>query len=308
VKRNQPIYDRSKAVRRMARNVVGSPQPTQVRGRRKVSSGGAVRVALDPTLNSPSKGFIHLAEYEKPVVGAPHLVTSEKAHAYTPAQVKKPQQWRPVETCFKYSQEVIDHLNFLRRSKGEEAAREYLNTIKSLKEHTPMSLSHTQMAETLRNQNEPRPVQQVDGSIESVLNDAQQKVTFYENESKRCMAEAERWKMVADNLTLAMQLTSQPLQAVSNSRKGNGHSNGHEGESTMRPKGYWMGVIVPLLNEKRVPMKKSDLFVALKQRLTKEDVTKMYPAISNMLKKGDLLLVGEDEIALPSWTEPREAH
>lgn len=269
-----------KAIKDKARRVIGSPKPTAVRSGRK---SGASRTSLDPALNQPNVAADpHYTPREEYIEGAPRLSRTEELHIKTPVILRKPREGpRPKTAVLHYSKEVIDHINVLRASQGEQAAQDYLT-------HLREKTMHSDIAERLTRANSETAV---DGSITAALKDAELKVAFFENETKRCQAEAERWRQIALNLKNAIKLT---VGEVSMPKPKTGEK---------RERGYWAQKVRSVLSRDPHPMPRVEL-----QKLLIAEEECAYPTVYAALKSlidTDVLVDLDGKIALPEWTDPK---
>lgn len=92
-----------------------------------------------------------------------------------------------------YSSEVLAHLNYLRESQGEKAVTDYLNSGSQNGNHN--------------------------GSIESVLKDAEEKVRFFNRQAAEAQAQATRWSAVKAQLQSALDMLSGkvPIESMAGS-------------------------------------------------------------------------------------------
>jgi hypothetical protein len=287
-KSKQKKFSKVQAVKEKSRRVLGSPKPTSVRSSRPRSSSGSA--ALDPILNQKDvSANPHYHPHEKPVEGAPRLSTVSGLHIHAPAGVRPPRtKAEPASAGLQYSKEVIQHLNILRAQKGEQAVSEYLN---SLKEKNPTMTSSLDLAERLtREHDSPVPV---NGSIETALHDAEMKVGFYQGEVQRCTAESQRWLKIVENLKQVLELTSGPVEASKGNRMR---------PDNVKPKGFWAEQFRKVLTDRK-PLPRLELFAKMKPMLSKEEISRMYPAMYAGLKSG-LLIELDGKIGLTEWTEP----
>jgi hypothetical protein len=288
VKKAVGKFDSKKATRENAREQIGSPRPSQVRSHRPRNSSKPV---LDPTLNSAQPKMFRLSDPAGHYVeGAPRRASSESLHLHPAIAVIPRPEKHKASVCLQFSPEVIQNVNLLRASGGDEAATEYL---KSIKEQNQMS--HAAMAEILTRAAEPKPVVEVGGTIETALLDAERKEKHYRSEQLRMGQEAQRWEQVANGLREVIKLTTGPLARSS------GHNGNGSGSDEHKPKGYWDATIGSILTQ---PMTKSEIFKGLAAR--GENKQRMYPALYNMVKRGILIEI-DGKICKPSWTDPAKA-
>ena len=237
------------------------------------------------------------------------MATTSGLNIHHAVEIKQRATHHEKAPCFQYSQEVIQHCNVLRAEGGEAAVRQYLNTIKTLKEQTEMSHSTDMMEAGIRRNEPPAITQVVTGTMEAALQDAEHKANFYESEVQRCSGEASRWREVANGLRHVMSLTTQPLSLVKpRGTNGNGNANGN-GEAARRarayngnvPTGFWMENIRAILT---APMPRKVLTRALIER-SGHDKTRASQAITYCLIHEKLVKV-DDNICLPEWLTPVE--
>ena len=147
------------------------------------------------------------------------------------------------------SKEVIEHLNFLRRSKGDNAVTEYLGQ------------------------------QQRSGSIESVIEDAKQKIKFYAAEAARAQQEVQRWEAVKSQLEGALGLVTGRAPVPTS-----GVNGGVRGRAPSRD---WQQILKDVMGDKTLTRK--ELRVAVKAAVPGVQDQNVYMAVATGLKREYLL-------------------
>jgi len=262
----------------MARDKIGQPRPTAIKSHRKA---GGDRVALDPQLNQTNHALApHYIPREDHIEGAPRLSKVDGLHIRNPIVLPKPRQGPREKTpCLHYSPEVIQHLNVLRASQGEQAVKQYLST---LKEQT--MAGHADIAERLTRADDSI---QVDGSISTALKDAELKIGFYQTEIKRCTKELDRWQQIAAGLKQVIKLTVGEVPILP------------PAQGERRARGYWTDKIRAVMSD-REPLTRRQF----QDRLAEGDAD-VYQVMFKALKDGTVVEI-DGKLVLPEWTDPKK--
>lgn len=287
--------DKTKLVKELARDTLGQPKPTTVRHSRKA---GAARNPVD----SPSGHYLSMGNYrETPIEGGPRLAQVRPVHSALPSV--QPRHWHEIDTGIVYSQEVKQHCAYLEKTAGAEAVKQYLDAIRHRRGEHMAALSSTEIAEKLsRNNDEPaRPA----GSLESALHDAREKQRYFLGELQRYQDEANRWGQIADNLQSTLKLLDAPAgslrrQAASEPTSVVKKSYGKRVDRDQQLRNFFREV------GGNKPIKKEGFFHAFAE-YANISITRVYPAMLQLRKKGVLMELvedGETKMALTEWTEP----
>lgn len=162
------------------------------------------------------------------------------------------------------SREVIEHLNYLQRSQGEKAVTDFLNK--------PQQVSNQ-------------------GSIESAVKDAEEKVRYYAAQAARMQQEVARWEAIKQQLNGALQLLSGKAPVLSTPVNGRDSSGRRDWPTLLKSV---MGTETMTRRDLRHKLK------ALDPDLIDQTI---YAAVNNGLKREYLL---ETEAGL-TFVGPKEA-
>jgi hypothetical protein len=143
--------------------------------------------------------------------------------------------------------------------------------------------------------------------MEAALTDAETKVKFYDGEQRRCAAEADRWREVANSLKSVISLTTQPLAMVKRTNgnaNGNGNGNGiHVAPDEKVPTGFWEEQYRKILAGG--PMGRKDVITKLAE-MSGRDRNQISSTIAYGVKHGKIIQI-DGNLCLPDWTDPAKA-
>ena len=300
-----------------ARNVIAQPKPTAVR------SGSASGNSRQPVYPKPESysgilaekleeaGFVRMSPpiKETHMPGAPRLADAASLRVHVPVERVAPRVRHEKAVTIKYSQEVIQHAEFLRRTEGEKSMNDYLRSVKQMstqpitkQENEEMDKSQTSPPDNFGifpDQACKPKVEEAYGGIESELIKAEAKIRFHTKEIERNNAEITRYQLVADSLRTALN-TIRGVVSVPQGNKAVSRRGTHSG---MAVRGFWTESIINFMNIDKTPKTQDEIIDSLKAIRNKERAT-VYAAIHSAIKKGDILIeAGNGKYGLGEWTK-----
>ncbi len=231
------------AVKEQARELIGQPKPTKVRGNRKPDGRhrAGVQGALDIYEDKNEDGEL---------LDAPRLATNPILHGGAITNIPSRylndlrQKRHEHSTIFHFSKEIIDHANFLQQTQGKPAMDQFLHQAKE----QAMTMSHEQIMNDAKHEGDKK-LMNVGGGIE-------QELTKVEARAKHCREEAGRLESEADNLDRIALKLRETLDML----------GGKETRQTRGPglgKGTWTARFKEVLT---APMNKAEFYRLTNQR------------------------------------------
>jgi hypothetical protein len=234
--------------------------------------------------------FINIGEREGYTYGAPRLSEVKGLEIHLPVIPRPARTKRAPETLVHYSQEAINHANYLLNTQGKDAMDHYLKGAKMSTQ--PNLVTDRRSMEEV----------QAGGTIETAIREAEAKIAHHQSRASFHESEQQRWTTVASSLRTALEATNATYAPKPN---GNGHAkrNGHNEE---RPRGFWRELF-RTVGAGKIPLSRKDWTDKLHAASGAADRSTTYAAVGSAIKKGDLLDVGEGLYGLAEWTTPGAA-
>lgn len=181
------------AVKELARERIGQPPPTKVRGRKGGRrSDGRHRAGVTGALDIYDRSQEDL-DY---IPDTPRMATNPALHGNRVTGIPSRylydarQKRHDTETLFHFSPEAIAHANYLQRTQGDAAMNQYLKEIKERKvDH--LDLAKAQVAA------DDKKKQNIGGTVEQQLEDAETKARHYREEAERMEKKADEQDKIA---------------------------------------------------------------------------------------------------------------
>lgn len=279
----------------MAREAIGTPQPTKVRhsrpaGRRFVPPRPEALsgITFEGRPITEPGGFIHMSEQaEAEAAGAPRLTRIE----HLKARSGRSRYWLHSKDkklsgeVIGYSPLVIDHVNFLRESHGEKAANDYLAKYRAEMSVKPKQEEEIMAGEQIR----------LD-SLEQTLRETLEKVKYHEGKIAEHQKAASQWSAAAQSLQQAMNFATGRVIAPA-VPGGNGNGESHQKVSVDR--GFWPRKFSEVFADGKTRTQ-LEVFAGLKPLLTPEEKPRMYAALANAKKRGIVIDTGNGQLQFNS--------
>jgi hypothetical protein len=246
------------------------------RARQGANTSFEKQVKADPYVFQQSLDLEHLADKfirvrdgtdAPPLPGAPRLanVSGLRTAIVTPMPAPRAERAVPGKV---YSSEVTAHANYLLKAFGKSEMENYLRSVKDMGESNGKEVL-------------------AGGNIESALEDAKRKESFYIAQAAIAIAERDRWHKIAHNLEEILDLATTPLNKQ---REPIGRK--------MSPRGIWKERFNNVMQSG--PLSRTEI----RNRLAKEhglSFTSLYGPIAKAIESGQLK---EESNGLLSLVQP----